>query len=205
VVNPSTLLAVMAHPDDVELWAGGVVTRTVRAGGQVTILLPHADETRDREAAAGAAILGAILHMVDALSVATIRDLIVRMQPTLVITHHPNDVHPDHQNTADLVRAALPDAVITTGHPRRVYTCVSYHNLDRAGHPLHLPVIVDVTATWDTKLQALHAHASQPIDSHFGPMAETLGRLHGSRIGVPYAEAFAAMPVLGRVPATIAL
>src|SRR5262249_13386248 len=161
------LLTVMAHPDDVELWAGGVVTRTVRAGGQVTILLPRTVETRDREAAAGAAILGATLHMVDALSIAVIRDLIVSVQPTVVIPHHPNDVHPDHQNTADLVRAALPDAVIATGHPRRVYTCDSYHNLDRTGNPLHLPVIVDVTATWDTKLQALRAHASQPIDSHF--------------------------------------
>lgn len=51
-------------------------------------------------------------------------------------------------------------------------------------------------------MRALAGHVSQPIDEHFGPMAETLGRLHGGRIGVPYAEAFAPVPVLGRLPAS---
>jgi len=36
-------------------------------------------------------------------------------------------------------------------------------------------------------------------------MAETLGRLWGARIGVPYAEAFTAIPVLGRLPAATRL
>jgi hypothetical protein len=33
-------------------------------------------------------------------------------------------------------------------------------------------------------------------------MAETLGRLHGGRIGVRYAEGFSPVPILGRLPAT---
>ena len=43
---------------------------------------------------------------------------------------------------------------------------------------------------------------SQPILDHFGPMAEILSRLHGMRIGTSHAEAFRALPVLGRLPAT---
>jgi hypothetical protein len=65
---------------------------------------------------------------------------------------------------------------------------------------------VDITATFKVKAQALAAHGgTQPIAGHFGPMAETLARLWGARIGVPYAEAFTAIPVLGRLPATARL
>jgi hypothetical protein len=59
---------------------------------------------------------------------------------------------------------------------------------------------MDATTTFDTKMAALREHASQPIEQHFGPMAETLGRLWGARIGTRYAEAFTAVPILGCLP-----
>lgn len=192
----------MTHPDDAELWAGGALALHAQAGAPVTIAIPRADETRAREAVAGAQALGALLNPLDELTVATIRNLLTELRPDVVITHNPDDIHPDHQDTARTVLAALPEIVIATGHPHRVYTCDGYHNLDRTGRPLHLPVILDITSTWATKMQALGAHASQPIAHHFAPMAETLGRLHGGRIGARYAEAFSPVPILGRLPAT---
>jgi len=202
VISPRSVLTVMGHPDDAELWAGGALSLHAGAGEQVTVAVPRADQVRTREAAAGAEILGGLLRLLDELTVSAVRDLLIELRPEVVITHNPEDIHPDHQRTARSVLAALPEAVIATGHPRRVYTCDGYNNLDRHGRPLHLPVIVDVTSTWETKLQALAAHVSQPIAEHFAPMAQTLGRLHGARIGVRYAEAFAPVPVLGRIPAT---
>lgn len=68
------------------------------------------------------------------------------------------------------------------------------------------PVIIDITSTYEQKCTALAAHAgTQPIEDHFGPMADTLSRLWGARIGVPRAEAFTPVPVLGRLPATARL
>lgn len=198
----SSVLTVMAHADDAELWAGGTLALHAQAGAPVTIAVPRANEVRAREAAAGAKALGGLLRPLDELTVSTIRDLLTELRPDVVITHNPDDIHPDHQSAARTVLIALPSVVIATGHPRRVYTCDGYHNLDRTGRPLHLPVIMDVTSTWASKMQALAAHASQPIASHFAPMAETLGRLHGGRIGVRYAEAFSPVPILGRLPVT---
>ncbi|MGH3832440.1 MAG: PIG-L deacetylase family protein [Pseudonocardiaceae bacterium] len=190
----------MAHPDDAELWAGGTLAVHAQAGASVTIAVPRTDEVRDREAAAGAEILGAALRLLDELTTDALRGLLTELRPEVVITHNTDDIHPDHQRTAQTLLTAVPKVVIATGHPRRVYTCDGYHNLRRDGHPLHLPVIVDVTSMWETKRRALAAHGSQPIDEYFAPMAETLGRLHGGRIGVRYAEAFAPLPVLGRLP-----
>jgi LmbE family N-acetylglucosaminyl deacetylase len=202
VISPGSVLTVMGHPDDAELWTGGALSLQAEAGGQITIVVPRADTVRDREAAVGAEVLGGLLHLLDELTVSAVRDLLTELRPEVVVTHNPDDIHPDHQRAARTVLAALPEAVIATGHPRRVYTCDGYNNHDHNGRPLHLPVIVDVTSTWETKMRALAAHVSQPIADHFAPMAQTLGRLHGARIGVHYAEAFSPVPILGRLPAT---
>lgn len=202
---PASVLTIMAHPDDAELWAGGTLALHAQAGATVTTAVPRTNEIRDREAAAGTAALGGGLRLLKELTLSTVRDLLTEVHPEVVITHNPDDIHPDHQRTAQTLLAALPEVVIATGHPRRVYTCDGYHNLRRDGRPLHLPIIVDVTRMWNTKMRALTQHISQPIAEHFAPMAETLGRLHGGRVGVRYAEAFAPVPILGQLPATLHL
>lgn len=203
--RPVPMLAVMAHPDDGELWAGGTLALHARDAA-VTLAIPQHEPARMTEAEIGAAILGVRLHALPSpVSAAAVHDLITGYRPDVVITHPIADVHPDHRQVAATVLAALPQAVISTGHPQRVYTTDTYNSLTLDG-ALHATVIVDITATFEVKAQALAAHSgTQPIAGHFGPMAETLGRLWGGRIGVPYAEAFTAIPVLGRLPATTRL
>lgn len=198
--SPVSILVIMAHSDDAELWAGATLATAHASGSAVTIAIPRHSPERDAEAAASADILGATLTALTTVTTQAIHDLLITARPEVAITHHPDDTHPDHRTVAESVNAALPNAVITTGYPRRVYACDSYNNLDRHGHPLHLPTIIDGTASWPTKKRALAMHRSQPIVDHFGPMADTLGQLHGRRIGTTYAEAFQPQPILGRIP-----
>ncbi len=202
---PASVLTVMAHPDDAELWAGGTLARCSASGAAVTIAVPHHTESaRDTEAAAGATILGATLYQYDQPTVALLRELLLAVRPEVVITHPLRDVHPDHRAVADTLVAALPDVVIATGHPHRVYTADTYNSLTLDG-PIPPHTIIDITDTYEQKQRALAAHASQPITDHFGPMAETLARLWGSRIGVNHAENFVPLPVLGRLAAAPAM
>lgn len=205
VSKTSTILTVMAHPDDAELWAGGTIARHTRVGGAAVIAIAKGDPVRVAEAEAGAGVLGAHLYLVNDLSTDAISTLLAEVRPEVVITHASDDIHPDHRRCAEYLASALPDVVIATGHPSRVYQCDSYNNLDRHGRPLDLPTIIDITEHWNAKTTALHAHASQPIITHFGPMAETLAHLHGRRIGTRYGEAFRALPVLGLQPAATEL
>jgi LmbE family N-acetylglucosaminyl deacetylase len=195
----------MAHPDDGELWAGGTLALHARDAAVSLAVLRH-EPARMTEAEAGAAILGVRLHTLPSpVSAAAVRDLITGFCPEVVITHPLADGHADHRQVAAMVLAALPDAVIGTGYPHRVYTTDTYNSLTLDG-PVHAGVIVDITATFETKARALAAHGgTQPISGHFGPMAEILARMWGARIGVPYAEAFTPIPVLGRLPATVRL
>jgi LmbE family N-acetylglucosaminyl deacetylase len=59
--------------------------------------------------------------------------------------------------------------------------------------------VVDVSTTFEVKMHALRAHASQPLD-HFVGMAERLALGWGARIGVTFAEAFDPVSVLGQMP-----
>ena len=195
----------MAHPDDPELWAGGTVALHAR-DAPVTLAVTEHEAARMAEAAAGAAILGARLVVLHApVSAAAIADLITSARPDVLISHPLADVHAEHRATAEAVLAALPQAVIATGCPLRAYTTDTYNSLTLSG-PVSAPAIIDITSTYEQKCAALAAHAgTQPIENHFGPMADILSRLWGARIGVPRAEAFTPIPVLGRVPATARL
>jgi LmbE family N-acetylglucosaminyl deacetylase len=201
----ASVLAVMAHPDDGELWAGGTLALHAR-DAPVTLAVTEHEPARMAEAAAGAAILGAGLAVILAPgSAAAVADLIATARPDVLITHPIADVHPEHRATTEAVLAALPQAVIATGCPLRVYTTDTYNSLTLNG-PVSASVIIDITSTYEQKCAALAAHTgTQPIEDHFGPMADALSRLWGARIGVPRAEAFTPIPVLGRVPATARL
>jgi LmbE family N-acetylglucosaminyl deacetylase len=204
-IAPSSVLTVMAHPDDAELWAGGTLALCAAAGTTVTVaVLRHDDQLRNSEAATGAAIVGAELCLFEQASVVEVRELLLATRPEVVITHPLRDVHPEHRHLAHLLLDALPEVVIATGYPRRVYTADTYNGLTLDG-PVPPATIVDITGTFETKQRALAAHSSQPIEDHFGPMAENLARLWGQRIGVPYAENFVPIPVLGRLPRSLVL
>jgi len=187
----------MAHPDDAELWAGGTLALHAQYAA-VTVAVERNDPVRMREAAQGAQTLGVRLEVVDELTAAACAALCGTLRAEILITHHVDDVHPDHRRAATAVLAAIPEAVIATGHPRRLYTCDSYESLTLHG-PVAGHTIVDITTTFEVKMRALHAHQSQPLD-HFGAMAERLARLWGARIGAAYAEPFTPLPVLGRLP-----
>ncbi|SHF60491.1 PIG-L deacetylase family protein [Streptoalloteichus hindustanus] len=199
-IPPDSVLTVMAHPDDAELWAGGTLARCSAAGAVVTIAVPHHPEPRASEAAAGATALNAGLHQIERPGAAAVRELLLETRPEVVLTHPLRDVHPDHRRIAEALLEALPEVVITTGRPRRVYTVDTYNGLTLDG-PIPAHTIVDVSRTWATKQGALAAHVSQPIATHFGPMAQTLARLWGARVGVTHAENFVPLPVLGRLTA----
>lgn len=203
MTRAGSVLAVMAHPDDPELWAGGTLALHARTAPVIAAVQAH-DPVRNAEALAGGKALGAEVVLAEVLDAAAVTDLILRHRPEILITHPIDDVHPDHRRIAAAVMEGLVDAVIATGHPKKLYACDTYNSLTLGG-PVAASVIVDITATFEQKMTALREHRSQPITDHFGPMAENLGALWGARIGTAHAEAFTALPILGRLPAAALL
>jgi bacillithiol biosynthesis deacetylase BshB1 len=172
------VLAIGAHPDDVELGCGGTLALLARQGRKVGILhLTRGErgtrgtpETRQAEAEAAAAALGAAaLDFLDCgdgglrTGEAEEDALIARLRqwhPELVLGPTPHDRHPDHTRAHQLVEAACFYAGLKnrgSGEPYRPAATFSYMQ-----HDLFAPsFIVDVTAAWEAKLASLAAYRSQ--------------------------------------------
>jgi LmbE family N-acetylglucosaminyl deacetylase len=228
---PRIALAVGAHPDDVEFGSGGTLAKWSAAGCVVHHLVctdgskgtwdPSADaaalvavrESEQRTAAKALGATGSVTFLgeVDGELEVTLAlrgalaEVIRRVQPDVVLGHDPwkrYRLHPDHRAAGFLVC----DGVVAARDPfffpeqglapHRPSTLLLWE----ADEPNHAE---DVTATLETKLAALEAHASQ-FESTMGAVDEagldafrTLVRTrlaeHGARAGVPAAELFAAI------------
>lgn len=195
------LLALGAHPDDIEIYMFGTLA-AARARGDDVVLAIVTDgaaggggdpaelrRTRQAEASVAARLLGLTPRFLgfsdgtlvaDAGLVATLRSIIVETAPDLIITHAPNDYHGDHRALSDAVRIAASFAA----------PVLWADNMQGAGFaPTHY---VDITGHFATKVEAIRAHVSQDPE-RFVIAAERLNAFRASQAnGWPpcYAEAF---------------
>lgn len=195
----SSIAAVMAHPDDAELWAGGTLAK--HAALQTShVIVETGDTVRIAEARQGARILGAEPHFAARFSRRWLIDQLHELCCGIVITHRLDDPHPDHARVGRLVTAAVQKAAIGVSRPIRLYTCDTYNSLCHHGL---VPgrIIVDITESFEVKIAALGEHRSQPVDD-FAAMVTRQAALWGARIGAKWGECFDPVPVLGRLPST---
>ena len=174
------ILCITAHPDDVELGAGGTVAASVVAGKHVAIvdltkgeLGTRGDpELRKQEANRAAEILGVahrdILDLGDGLfeeTEANLRTVVERIRyyrPDIVITNALKDRHPDHGLGAKLVSracflAGLPKfkaGESEAWRPRAVYFMIQ----DHYARP---DFVVDISQHYEKKMEAIMSFSSQ--------------------------------------------
>ena len=172
------VLAVAAHPDDVEFGCAGTLLVAAGAGLRVVVadltageLSTRGDrETRERERRRATELLGLTGRECVGLPDGRVgcepehRDAVVevirRLQPRAVLAPYTEDRHPDHVAAGRLVRDACFFAGVAKAgpgaphRPRRVY----HYMLHQPFEPVF---VVDVSAVWDRRLEVATAYESQ--------------------------------------------
>ncbi|HYX22682.1 MAG TPA: bacillithiol biosynthesis deacetylase BshB1 [Thermoanaerobaculia bacterium] len=172
------VLAIGAHPDDVELGCGGTLALLAAQGRKVGILhltrgergtRGTAEERRAEAEQAAAALGAAAMDFLDCgdgglrTGPAEEDSLIAKLRewrPDLVLAPAPHDRHPDHTRAHSLVEAACFYAGLRNrgeGEPHRPAALFAYMQHD----PFEPRFIVDVTGVWEVKLASLRAYRSQ--------------------------------------------
>src|SRR5579883_3015340 len=192
-----TVLAVGAHPDDLELGVGGTLAKLAKSARVVmcVVCVPNRLEVRLAEAARAAAILGGELRVLVPGACRRVEDLKTyelvglleeqakTFRPAAVITHGTSDFHTDHT----LVHAACEAA---EGFMDGDVLCYSPTATRPTTVPFAPHVFVDISESIEVKMDAIAAHGSQfaerglPIES-FREQARECGR----GLGFEYAEA----------------
>lgn len=181
------VLAVGAHPDDLEILCGGTLARYVREGHEVVMChatrgdkgsYVHTSEEiariRGEEARRAAEICGAdyvSLGLSDTEVSASdpeqrrlVVDLVRDARPDVIITHGPEDYMSDHNELSRLVfdcsfHATVP--LLETGKPAHSVVAPIYFMDTIAGLGFLPSEYVDVTETIGVKAAMLEAHQSQ--------------------------------------------
>lgn len=217
------VLAVGAHPDDIEILCGGTLAKYAKRGdevvmavltdgaaGHIEILPDELREIRRAESEASAAVIGAELIwvglpdeflLVNEDTRLKVVEMIRQAKPDVILTHFPDDYHPDHRAASSEVFDASFVASL-----KNVETATPFHPIvpplfyfDTLAAQRFLPTeYVDVGDTYDVKIEMLRKHESQLkwLKDHDNidiiDFVDVVARLRGLQCGCKYAEGFRA-------------
>ena len=176
------ILAIGAHPDDVELGCGGTLAKEIKNGKIVGILdltkgelgTRGTDETRRVEADAAKNILGVAIRenlgiadgffLNDKENQLKIIEVIRKYQPDVILSNAPHDRHPDHGKGSDLVNTSI----FLSGLPKIENGLAAWRPKKHFHYIQWLPLepnfVVDISGFIDTKVDACLAYKTQFFD-----------------------------------------
>ena len=206
------ILAIGAHPDDIEFGCFGTLRKHIDAGDNVTLVVMTKSDVKDaytqevtrdansslQEVIDAAKVLGSPDLVIggfedtkipfDNTSVAFLERIIKEKNIDTIYTHWGGDTHQDHINTLSSTMAA----------GRLVKNVLCYEQVPLPRITTVYPVAnyyVDITDTMGSKILGCEAHQSQinKFKKHGFDMMDniiTLAKFRGNQCGVKYAEAF---------------
>ena len=201
-----TVLAIGAHPEDVEIGAGGTLAAHAAAGDALAILILSRGaaggemDARGREARESADVLGARLFLRDLPAthisegnptIAKIEEVIEEIRPTVAYTHSIHDLHQDHRSVH---RAAL----VACRQVSRVY-CFQSPSATIDYRPTHFVAVDDYLSR---KLKVIGTFGSQAsICDYMEPELITATARYWARYATgTFAEPFETARDRGRLP-----
>lgn len=174
------VLAIGAHPDDVEISVGGTLLLLSRSGKRVGIVDVTRGEMgtrgtvadRERETSLANELMGlAVRHnlkLPDGRVVVTteareqLAALIREHEPDVVLAHHVDDLHPDHRAAGELARAAWYLSGLARLYPTKPPARRPHRLYHFMGHvPFEPTFVVDIGSVWDEKIALVRCYASQ--------------------------------------------
>ncbi len=200
MIKKMNILAIGAHPDDIEYGCAGTLIKYVERGHRIFLLVltkgeeGGEGEIRQREQDAAAEVIGAQQVFwgdyhdtqlpLNKELIDKIEEVIATVQPDLILVNHGDDTHQDHRI---LTRATLS----ATRYVRNVlfFEVPTTQNFNPQ-------IFVDISDTLERKFQVLEAHASQAMktnieDMYILELARANATFRGIQGRAKFAEAFA--------------
>ncbi|MBD3379956.1 MAG: PIG-L family deacetylase [Candidatus Omnitrophica bacterium] len=200
------ILAIGAHPDDIEYGCGGTLLKMKKEhGAEIRFfvascgIVAGSAEVRKKEQQAAADILGASRVYWGGLpdtEITLCKDLVTQLEkiigeygPDVIFVNYPDDTHQDHRNLAEGV-------MVATRYCRKVLYYEDYTSRKYEPH-----IFVDIGDVLEQKVELLKCHRSQverdyPTDLDIVESVHAVANYRGFQAKVKYAESFHALRYL---------
>lgn len=195
--QPKRILAIGAHPDDLELACGGTLARLADAGHEIRALVMSAGEVggdssiRPSEAQAAGRYLGLVatevldfpdtrLESVSNAMVAAIERNLKDFSPDVIFTHSAHDQHQDHH--------AVHAATLRAARRHPAILCYESPSVTAEFNPR---VFVDITEYVPAKAAAVARHRDQRTKPYMTEeRVSGMAAFRGHQAKINHAEAF---------------
>lgn len=195
------ILAIGAHPDDIEYGCGGTLLKHSLRGDSIYLMvltegtMGGQGHIRRREQFAAASMIGTkdifwgeyedTKIPLDRALIRKIEDVIDAVKPTVTFVHAPDDTHQDHHNLS----------LGTISATRYIKNVLFYEGPTTQAQSFQPTVFVDIRDVLDKKLTLLGHHASQVERTNIEDLtiidiAKSNATFRGIQARVKYAEGF---------------
>lgn len=191
------ILAIGAHPDDIELGCGGTIRKHVLNGDKVCYVVASLGEKsgdadrRKSEVMAAAKLMEVenvhFLNLPDTMimhdgdTVSLLDEHIKELEPEIVYVHSPKDFHQDHANIAKSTLSAS----------RRMKNAILLYETPSTTIEFRPAAFSDVSEVFEDKLRCIEEYVSQNKKEYMEKEAIIgLAKARGYTMGVEFAEAF---------------
>lgn len=200
--KPMTILALGAHPDDIEIACGGSIAKLCDSGHTIVGLIASGGEcggnssSRRREAMKGAEFLGInkieIMDFPDTrldnfvLEISKqIETVVNELKPDIVFTHSMHDIHQDHR--------AVHYATVRACRNMSTILCYESPSINQYFQP---NVFVNIEQYIDIKIEGIREHEDQNKKSYVQP-EQVYGKaiFRGTQAKLKQAEGFEAIRI----------
>ncbi len=218
-MNTVKMLLFSPHPDDAEIFCGGVIALSASQGHRVAVvdmtlgeMGSQGDvETRKKESAAASIELGNIyrenlelpdsfLNCNDFQQIDKVVQCIRKYKPEVIFAPYFSDRHPDHEATSDIITksffySGLVKYKSELGEKHSAKQLV-YYQMRQSFNPTF---IVDVSSVYDKKMASIKCHSSQIYrkkeptlinSSRAITSINARDQFYGAMIGAAYGEPF---------------
>jgi LmbE family N-acetylglucosaminyl deacetylase len=205
VLKSNTILAVGAHPDDIELGCGGTLRAASILGKRVVAVFMSkgersgSPEIRPKESLSALSLLGVKeVHFGDfpdteiqctRKAIDFLESFFVAYKPETILTHTVNDIHQDHRQVGWISMSAFRNA------PKLLA-----FETPRVTANFSPTYFIDITNCVSDKWSALKCHISQKTKRYITyESMVNLASFRGSQVSLPAAEAFEVVRYVERI------